>query len=315
MTDNITLLEKYQPDTLKSVYGHDTIRRILMSMVKQRNIPHLMFTGSPGNGKSTTAMALIRDLYGDDYKFNYVKFDASTDRGIDVVRGKIKDLTKYKSLNHPFKIILLEESDELTPNAQFALREIMLNNQEITRFIFVNNNLNKVIPPIQDRCQIFRFASLRAGDITDHLKLISDSEGITITNTQIHKIADLADGSMRNAVNALQTIATQDSITDDLIKTIMGSKFDSTNADKIIEAVYNGKQELYEAMLFDLVYKDGFSAEEIMHGIIDTMISKNDTKLIKQITLLAEYDFRISQGQNKLLQLRCGLARLSSMKR
>jgi replication factor C small subunit len=106
-------------------------------------------------------------------------------------------------MNYPFKIILLEESDELTPNAQFALREIMLENQKITRFIFVNNNLNKIIAPIQDRCQIFRFASLQTSDVLDHLKLIVKEEGITITSTQIHTIADLADGSMRNAVNAL----------------------------------------------------------------------------------------------------------------
>ena len=315
MTDNLTLLEKYQPSTLKDVYGHNTIRQILMSMVEQKNIPHLMFTGSPGNGKSTTAMALIKDLYGNDYKSNYVKFDASTDRGIDVVRGKIKELTKYKSMNHPFKIILLEESDELTSNAQFALREIMLKNQNITRFIFVNNNLNKIIPPIQDRCQIFRFGSLQGSDIVDHLKLIAKDEGITITRTQIHTIADLADGSMRNAVNALQTIATQDSITDDLIKTIMGSKFDVIDANNIIKAVYDNNQGLYESIVFGLIYKDGFSSEEVMHGIIDSLISKNDPKLTKQITLLAEYDFRMSQGQNKLLQLRCGLARLSSMKR
>jgi len=315
MMDNLTLLEKYQPDTLKDVYGHTTIRQILMSMVEQQNIPHLMFTGAPGNGKSTTAMALIKDLYGDDYKSNYVKFDASTDRGIDVVRGKIKELTKYKSMNHPFKIILLEESDELTPNAQFALREIMLKNQTITRFIFVNNNLNKIIPPIQDRCQIFRFSALQGGNIVDHLKLIVENEGITITRDQIYTIADLSNGSMRNAVNALQTIATQNSITDDLIKTIMGSKFSDSDAERIIKAVYDNNQELYEAIVFDLVYKDGFSSEEVMHGIIDFMISKNDPKLTKQITLLAEYDFRMSQGQNKLLQLRCGLSRLSSMKK
>jgi replication factor C small subunit len=315
MTDNLTLLEKYQPGALRDVYGHNTIRQILMSMVEQKNIPHLMFTGSPGNGKSTTAMALIKDLYGNDYKSNHVKFDASTERGIDVVRGKIKELTKYKSMNYPFKIILLEESDELTPNAQFALREIMLENQKITRFIFVNNNLNKIIAPIQDRCQIFRFASLQTSDVLDHLKLIVKEEGITITSTQIHTIADLADGSMRNAVNALQTISTQNAITDDLIKTVMGGKFSSIDAEKIIKAIYDNNQGLYEAMIFDLIYKDGFTPEDVMHGIIDTLIYKNDPKLIKQITLLAEYDFRMSQGQNKLLQLRCGLARLSSMKR
>lgn len=315
MTDNLTLLEKYQPGTLKDVYGHETIRQILMSMVEQQNIPHLMFTGDPGNGKSTTAMALIKDLYGDEYKSNYMKFDASTDRGIDVVRGKIKELTKYKSMNYPFKIILLEESDELTPNAQFALREIMLKNQKITRFIFVNNNLNKIIAPIQDRCQIFRFAQLQMDDTLNHLRLIVGKEDIHITDEQIHTIADLANGSMRNAVNALQTVATQDTITDELIRTIMGAKFNDVSARNILKAVYDSDQVLYESIIFDLVYKDGFTPEEIMHGILDLLISKNDPKLLKQITLLAEYDFRMSQGQNKLIQLRVGLSRLSSMKR
>ena len=315
MTDNLTLLEKYQPDTLENVYGHATIRQILMSMVSQNNIPHLMFTGEPGNGKSTTAMALIKDLYGDDYKSNHIKFDASTDRGIDVVRGKIKELTKYKSMNYPFKIILLEESDELTPNAQFALREIMLKNQKITRFIFVNNNLNKIIPPIQDRCQIFRFAQLQMDDILNHLKLIVEKENIQIIKAQVSTIAGLANGSMRNAVNALQTVATQEHITDDLIRTIMGAKFSDINAKKILKAVYDGEQSVYESEVFNLVYKDGFTPEEIMHGVMDLLIGKNDPKLLKQITLLGEYDFRMSQGQNKLLQLRVGLARLSSMKR
>ena len=315
MTDNLTLLEKYQPDTLENVYGHTTIRQILMSMVEQQNVPHLMFTGEPGNGKSTTAMALIKDLYGDDYKSNHIKFDASTDRGIDVVRGKIKELTKYKSMNYPFKIILLEESDELTPNAQFALREIMLKNQKITRFIFVNNNLNKIIPPIQDRCQIFRFAQLQMDDILNHLKLIVEKENIQIIKAQVSTIAGLANGSMRNAVNALQTVATQEHITDDLIRTIMGAKFSDINAKKILKAVYDGEQSVYESEVFNLVYKDGFTPEEIMHGVMDLLIGKNDPKLLKQITLLGEYDFRMSQGQNKLLQLRVGLARLSSMKR
>ena len=286
-----------------------------MSMVEQQNVPHLMFTGEPGNGKSTTAMALIKDLYGDDYKSNHIKFDASTDRGIDVVRGKIKELTKYKSMNYPFKIILLEESDELTPNAQFALREIMLKNQKITRFIFVNNNLNKIIPPIQDRCQIFRFAQLQMDDILNHLKLIVEKENIQIIKAQVSTIAGLANGSMRNAVNALQTVATQEHITDDLIRTIMGAKFSDINAKKILKAVYDGEQSAYESEVFNLVYKDGFTPEEIMHGVMDLLIGKNDPKLLKQITLLGEYDFRMSQGQNKLLQLRVGLARLSSMKR
>lgn len=315
MTDNITLLEKYQPTTLVDINGHNTIREILQKMVELQNIPHMIFCGEPGNGKSTTALALMHGLYQDEYKSNYIKFDASTDRGIDMIRNKVREITKYKSLNYPFKCIIMEEADELTPNAMFALREIMLKNQQITRFLFICNNLDKIIPPIQDRCQVFRFAPLSMDDITNHLKLIVKEENIPIVAAQISTIAALADGSMRNAVNALQTVATQSEITDTLIRTIMGAKFDPDNSRRILKAVYGNDQSKYEQLVFQLVYKDGFSPEEIMHGIIDQLISKNDPKLIKQITLLAEYDFRMSQGQNKLLQLRCGLARLSVMKK
>jgi replication factor C small subunit len=181
MTDNLTLLEKYQPDTLENVYGHQTIRQILMSMVDQQNIPHMLFVGTPGNGKSTTAMALMKDLYGDEYKSNHIKISTSSEElGIDTVRGKIKDATKYKSLNYPFKTIIIEEADGLSPQAQFAFREIMLKNQQITRFILICNNLDKIIPPIQDRCQLFRFAQLQLDDILNHLKLIVEKEDIHI---------------------------------------------------------------------------------------------------------------------------------------
>ena len=315
MTDNITLLEKYQPKSLADVRGHNTIRQILQKMVEQQNVPHMMFTGEPGNGKSTTAMALIRDLYGDDYKSNYIKFDASSERGIDTIRGRVKEATKYKSLNYNFKIILLEESDELTGNAQFALREIMLKNQQITRFVFVNNNLSKIIEPIQDRCQIFRFSPLQMDDIANHITLIVKEENIQIKKSQISTIAALADGSMRAGVNALQTIATQDSITDDLIRTVMGAKFDQKNSERILKAVFAGDQNKWESEIFRLVYSEGFTPEEIMHGILDQMISKNNPKDIKMITMLAEYDYRMSQGVQPLLQLRCGLARLASTKR
>lgn len=315
MNNTDTYLDHYQPKTLKDIHGHDTIRGILRSMIEQQNIPHILVTGPAGNGKSTTIMALIRDLYGKDYKSNYVKFDASSDRGIDTIRGRVKDITKYKSMNYPFKIIVLEEADELTSAAQFALREIMLQNQSICRFILICNNINKIIPPIADRCQIFRFAPLTTDDIINHLKLIVKAENIDIEASQISTIAALAAGSMRVSVNILQTVSTQDHITDELIRTLMGAKFRDNHAKTVLDAVYDSDQEGYETEVFNLVYKDGFTPEEIMHGIIDLLIAKNDPKLIKQITLLAEYDFRMSQGQNKLLQLRCGLARLAGMKK
>lgn len=315
MIENITYLERYQPKSLNDIHDHDTIRQILVGMIKQKNIPHMMFVGTPGNGKSTTAMALIRDLYGDDYKSNYVKTDASSDRGIDVIRGRIKEATRYKSLNFPFKIMLMEEADSLTPEAQKALRETMLTNQSISRFIYICNDLNKIISPIQDRCMILRFAPLTMDNIVNHLKLIVKEENIQIKLAQISTISALADGSMRAGVNALQTIATQDSITDDLIRTVMGAKFDQKNSERILKAVFAGEQSKWESEIFRLVYGEGFTPEEIMHGILDQMISENNPKNIKQITMLAEYDYRMSQGAQPLLQLRCGLARLANAKR
>lgn len=314
--DNITYLQKYQPDSLHNMVGQNTIRDILIKMVETQNIPHLLFTGIPGSGKSTAAKALMKDLYGSDYKSNHVTFDASsTDRGISTVRGRIKDLTKYKSLNYPFKCIIMEEADELTSASMFALREVMLQNQEITRFVYVCNDLSKIIHPIQDRCQILRFNQLSLDEISQHLKLIVKNEEISITPAQISTIAGLSRGSMRIAVNTLQTVSTQEHVTDNLIRTLMGAKFTDIDAKRILKAVFEKNQPEYEEIIFSLIYKSGFTADEIMCGLLDTLISKNDPKNIKIILNLSEGHYRMSQGVNPLIQLRCSLAKVSMMKR
>ena len=312
---NTTLLERYQPKTLADIQGHDTIRQLLIKMVEQQNLPHLMFVGTPGNGKSTTAVALIKDLYGDDYKSNHIKTDASSDRGIDIIRNRIKEATKYKSLNYNFKVILMEEADSLTGEAQKALRETMLARQDINRFIYIVNNINKIISPLQDRCMILRFAPLTTDNITTHLNYIIENENIQITPDQIEIIASLSNGSMRVAVNALQSVSTQDKITDDLIRTILGSKFNNTDADTILEYVFAGEQNKWEKSIFDLVYKSGFTPDEIMSGILDKLISDNDPKNLKTILLLSEFHYRMSQGAVPMIQLRVALSKLSSMKR
>ena len=312
MTENTTYLERYQPRSLSDIHGHDTIRQVLSAMIEQKNVTHLMLVGTPGNGKSTTAMALIRDLYGDEYKSNYIKTDASSDRGIDVIRGRIKEATRYKSLNFPFKIILMEEADSLTPEAQKALRETMLARQNISRFIYICNDLSKIIEPIQDRCMILRFAPLTMEDITQHLKLIVKAENIDIKTSQISTIAGLADGSMRRAVNCLQSAATQTHITDKLIRTLLGSKLDPKYPKTILKNVFEGKE--YESILFNLVYKEGFTPDEIMSGILDYLIKLNEPKNIKIILGLSEFHYRMSQGAQPMIQLRVGLAKLSTMK-
>ena len=201
-----------------------------------------------------------------------------------------------------------------TEPAQRALRETMIQNQNITRFIFSVNNIGKMIEPIQDRCQVLRFKSLSLEDIRDHLKKIVREEKIDISTSNISLIAGLSKGSMRKALNALQSVSYQDEINETLIREAMDSTFDPQHAKQLLNLVIKGNVENYERYLFSLIYKSGFQPSEILQGLIDLLISKNDPKLLPAIVGLAEYDWRISQGAQDLLQLRCGLVKLAHSK-
>ena len=278
------------------------------------NMPHLMFAGAPGIGKTTAATVLAEEFFGDEWKSNIIMMNASDERGIDVIRGKIKDATRYSPINSNFKIIFLDESDELTEPAQRALRETMIRHQNITRFIFSVNNIGKMIEPIQDRCQVLRFKSLSMEDIRDHLKKIVKEEKIDISISNISLIAGLSKGSMRKAMNALQSVSYQDEINETLIREVMDATFDPQHAIQLLDLVVKGNIEVYEKYLFSLIYKSGFQPSEILQGLIDLLISKNNPKLLPAIVGLGEYDWRISQGAQDLLQLRCGLMKLSQSK-
>jgi len=307
-------LEKYNPTSLDGIVGQKNIVNLLRGYVRMNNMPHLMFAGLPGIGKTTAATVLAKELFGDNWKSNIIMMNASDERGIDIIRGKIKDATRYAPIDGNFKIIFLDESDELTESAQRALRETMIKHQNITRFIFSVNNIGKMIEPIQDRCQILRFKSLSMEDIRDHLKKIIKKEKIDISSANVSLIAGLSKGSMRKAMNALQSISYQDEINETLIREAMDITFDPQHAKQLLDLVIKGNIEIYEKYLFELIYKLGFQPSEILQGLMDLLISKNDPKLLSIIVVLAEYDWRISQGAQDLLQLRCGLMKLSQSK-
>lgn len=309
--DKNVWLQKYAPNTINEIVGQDNIKKILRGYINNKNIPHILFAGDPGIGKTTAATVIAKELFGDNWESNTIMMNASDERGIDVVRNKIKQATKFAPMNAPFKIIFLDEADEMTIPAQRAMRDIIVRHQNVTRFIFAVNDLSKIITPIQDRTQVFRFKRLKVEDIDNHLNRIVRDEEIKISLQDIHLISELADGSMRRAVNCLQSISTQDEVNESIIKELMGSSLNNKNIEELLKLIKTGNVEQYEKYLFNLIYNQGYNPSEIMNAIINLLIKRNDNKMLPIVIGLAEYDYRISQGANPLLQLRCGLMKLS----
>jgi replication factor C small subunit len=312
MNDTKTFLEKYEPKRLDEISGQENIVKIIRGYIKSGNIPHLMFSGDPGLGKTVLSNVIARELFGDNYKSNMISLNASSDRGIDIIRGKVKESTKFAPMGqYDFKIIFMDESDFLTEPAQRALRDIVVKNQNVTRFIFACNDLNKMILPLQDRTQVFRFKRLNEENIYNHLQRIVNGEGINISEKNLMLISELADGSMRKAGNTLQSISTQDEINDLIIKELMGSSLNNKDIEELLKLIKTGNVEVYEKYLFKLIYNEGYNPNEIMSGIINLLIKRNDNKMLPIVVGLAEYSWRMSQGTDELLQLRCSLMQLS----
>src|SRR3989338_1053358 len=216
--------EKYRPKRLKDVMGQDNITRQLISFIESRNLPHCLFAGPAGCGKTTTALCGAYELYGDRIKGKFLELNASDERGIDVIREKIKEFPRQPSIDiGMFRIVYLDEADALTKDAQHALRRIMENYSHICRFILACNYSGKIIPPIQSRTAVFRFSSLRENDMIEYLKNIAKNEKLKIDEDAYKAIIKVAEGDMRKATNILQTASGSKAITEDIIYSVTNS--------------------------------------------------------------------------------------------
>src|SRR5512137_183266 len=175
-------VEKYRPKKLSDVIGQKAIVERLSAYVKTRSMPHMLFAGPAGSGKTTCAIALARELYGEQWKDNLIELNASDERGIEIVRGKIKDFARAASIGGAdFKIIFLDEADSLTADAQAALRRTMERYSATCRFILSCNYSSRIIPPIQSRCSVMRFSPLTKEEVRSYVDRIAAGEGLTIT--------------------------------------------------------------------------------------------------------------------------------------
>lgn len=298
-------IEKYRPKTLDEIVGQKEIIRRLKSYVVTRNMPHILFSGPPGVGKTAAAVSLTRELFGDLWMANFMELNASDENGIRVVREKIKDFARSSTIGDAdFKIIFLDESDALTPDAQSALRRTMEKYTNICRFILSCNYPSKIIEPIQSRCSVYKFKHLLNKAVEEKIEYIANKEGITLTREGMDAIIYVAEGDMRRAINALQSAAGVD-------KNINGeSIFQVAYIVKpedimlLIQTCLSGQFLKAKAKLDELLY-EGYTGDDIIKQMYRVILNMNiqDKKKVVLIDNLGEINFRISEGANENLQL------------
>ncbi|MCX8196903.1 MAG: replication factor C small subunit [Candidatus Micrarchaeota archaeon] len=309
--------EKYRPSSLKEIVGQEEVISILKAYVKEKNMPNLLFAGPPGVGKTTAALALARDLYGEQYKENILELNASDERGIDVVRGKIKDFARTVSLGEvPFKIIFLDEADSLTAEAQNALRRTMELYVNITRFILSANYSSKIIEPIQSRCSVFRFRPLTEQECKEMIERVAGKEGLKLDQKAIEALIYVSEGDMRKALNALQAASLHSKhITADAVYK-SASRAEPQEIKEMMELALNRKYLQAKEKLHKLMIEYGMSGEDIllqMYRTVD-MLSVSERQKVAIIDKIGEYNFRMVEGANEMLQIEALLAQLLLIK-
>ncbi|MGI0055038.1 MAG: replication factor C small subunit [Thermoplasmata archaeon] len=310
-------VEKYRPGSLADMVGHENVVPLLRAYAEKRSMPHLLFAGPPGTGKTTAALALAHDLYGPEWRDNFLELNASDERGIDTVRTKIKEYARTAPLGGVgFKLLFLDEADNLTTEAQASLRRLMERYSASCRFILSCNYSSRLIDPIQSRCAVFRFRAYSAEAVKTQLDRIAEREGKSMDGPARDAIVTAAAGDMRRAVNFLQLAATDtDHVTLESVSTHAPVPL-RTEIEGIIGPASKG--EFFEARtrLLRLISERGVSGEDIVRAIHSYIPEIPDSVLppsakIDMVTHLADAEFRIAQGANDRLQLEAVLAYLA----
>ena len=306
--------EKYRPQTLADIVGQNAIVERLSKFVERRTLPHCLFAGPPGTAKTTAGMALARDLFGDSFERNFMELNASDERGIDVVRNQIKTFARsLPAGNAPFKILVLDEADHLTNDAQHALRRTMEAYASSCRMILICNYSSRIIPPIQSRCAIFKFARLREENIADRLDYVAKEEGVNLNPKGKDSILYLANGDMRIAINFLQAASSSGKqVTDKVVFAISG-RADPEKIRGLLSTAISGNFDESLGILKTLLLQDGVSPLDLIRQIHREIHSLELVDQDKRKTLerTAEAEFRIAEGADGEVQLAALLAHIA----
>ncbi len=311
-------LEKYRPDTLDDVLGQDHVVSRLKGYVAAGQFPHLLFAGPAGTGKTTCAIAAAKEVFGEDWRENFQELNASDERGINTVRTKIKDFARTAPLGGAsFKIIFLDEADNLTNDAQSALRRTMERYAGTCRFVLSCNYSSRIIDPIQSRCTIFRFKPIGEEGVRQMVDRIAGNEGLEITEDGMEAILYVASGDMRRAVNTLQMSA---AISDEIDGDVIYETATAARPEEVEEMVALALQgEFMDARdkLDNLLVDQGLSGEDVVRQIHRSVleVAIDDHLKVKLVDRLGEAEYRLVMGSNERVQLEAMLAGFGTIER
>ena len=302
-------VEKYRPQKLEDIVGQRQIVARLEKYVGEGSMPNLMFTGPAGVGKTTTALALAKSILGEYWRNNFKELNASDARGIDTVRNEIKSFCRLKPVGAPFRIIFLDEVDNMTKDAQHALRREMEMYTKTASFILSCNYSSKIIDPIQSRCAIFRFTPIKGEEIKNRLKFICENEGFEADDKGLESIVYFAEGDMRKAVNVLQAASVEgETITEDSVYEVV-SKAKPQDIGKMVTSALMGDFMGARNILRETMVLQGTSGEDMVTQIYQdvskrVLDGKMDASIYMDlIEAIAECDYRIREGSNPRIQL------------
>ncbi len=307
--------EKYRPKFLKDVVGQEKITERMTAYVKDKNLPHLLFAGPAGTGKTTTALCLAREFFGENFREGFLELNASDERGIDVVRGKIKEFARTMPIIMDFKLIFLDEADALTTDAQQALRRTMEQYTKTCRFILSCNYSSKLIDPIQSRCAVFRFRKIQRTAINEHLKKILSIEKIKYTDDGINVITEISEGDVRKAINILQSASVVGEVNEENVYNI-ASYAKPEQIRNILKLTIDGKFLDARNMLDNIMLNYGIAGEDVliqMNREIFYVEGIDDKTKMKVVDAIGECNFRLVEGANERIQIAALLAKIANL--
>ena len=314
---NLMWSEKYRPKKLSEVVDQKEIVKGIGNLIKSPDIPHMLFAGPAGVGKTTSALCIAMELLGEEWRKNTLELNASDERGIKMVRERVKEfaasvkLATDKEFGKP-KIIILDEADEMTSEAQTALRRIIEDSARTTRFIIICNYLSQIIEPIQSRCVVFRFTRLPKQEVIDHLQTICENEKVKYEEKAIAQIFDATGGDLRHSINIMQAAAGMGSVSAANVTAAVGLSGRS-KVGEVLRLALGGKFNEARAKLLELTQVYGMSETDFMkyanQEAYDIKIERPD----EFAAIMAEYDYRLAAGAHPEIQLSALLAQLGRL--
>jgi len=308
--------EKYRPQTLDELANQKEIVSRFKTFVTEKNLPHLLLVGPAGVGKTTSILALARDLYGPGYRSFILELNASDERGIGIIREKVKNFARTAAIASPvsFKILIMDEADHLTSDAQHALRRTMEIYTKTCRFCLIGNYSENIIDPIQSRCSVFRFSPLEEPDLKNYIQGIADKENLEIVEEGLDAIYQSAKGDVRKSINLLQAAAANQKLIDDVaIYNLLGN----VSPEKVrimLEVALDGRFIESRELLRELLIDQGLAPDDIIRNIYREIMRHStltEQVKVKLSDTVGEVDYRLTQGSRAEIQLSTLLAHLA----